>query len=191
MGWRYNHHPKHTLRQTHTARKKHILSGAIKLVDFVTGMFVLPECFRQSGRSIQNPIKIFKPRQQYFERTKSIRRSPKIISLGVHWGTIFVNGWEPQRLMVLARVSWSNLGLPGICRPGFLCLRGFLLTTVSHIPSMGLVYASVNHGNQPNVGKYTMHGWYGYGFRVFSQQKQRSRWPRLLTPPFFQRITDP
>ena len=127
MGWRYNHHPK-TYPPVNSRRylKKH------KLVDFPTGMFVLPECFRQSGRSIQTPIKIFKPCQQYFERTKSIPRSPKNISPGVHWGTIFVNGWEPQRLMVLARVSWSNLGLPGICRPGFLCLRRFLFTTVSH-----------------------------------------------------------
>ena len=30
------------------------------------------------------------------------------------------------------------------------------------MPSMYGIFTYVYHKNQPNVGKYTIHGWYGY-----------------------------
>ena len=30
------------------------------------------------------------------------------------------------------------------------------------IPSMYVIFTYIYHKNQPNVGKYTIHGWYGY-----------------------------
>ena len=37
------------------------------------------------------------------------------------------------------------------------------------IPSMYGIYTYIYHKNQPNVGKYTIHGWYGLGSHDFNR----------------------
>ena len=38
-----------------------------------------------------------------------------------------------------------------------------MLDQLLPIPSMYGIFTYIYHTNQPNVGKYTMHGWYGLG----------------------------
>ena len=51
------------------------------------------------------------------------------------------------------------------------------------------IFTYIYHKNQPNVGKYTIHGWYGYvGTRMFSPQIDSPRWKRNLPLVFGTKI---
>jgi len=37
---------------------------------------------------------------------------------------------------------------------------------INPVPSMYGIFTYIYHKNQPNVGKYTIHGWYGNGWKM-------------------------
>ena len=47
------------------------------------------------------------------------------------------------------------------------CFRSFL----GHIPCHPCIFTYIYHKNHPNVGKYTIHGSYGYGMNLYSHHQ--------------------
>ena len=48
-----------------------------------------------------------------------------------------------------------------IDKPSFEIITGWGGRSKVPIPSMYGIFTYIYHKNQPNVGKYTIHGWYG------------------------------
>ena len=74
-----------------------------------------------------------------------------------HWARVRKEDLQerkPQDYVQLVGVSLHPVGLSaGFC-------MGFASRKIP-IPSMYGIFAYICHTNQPNVGKYTIHGWYG------------------------------
>ena len=85
-----------------------------------------------------------------------------------------IDGWEIPPMATLPMVLyWTKTRrIPHKNHKRFVRkLEGWWNVSLAKpIPSMSGIFTCIYHTNQPNVGKYTIHGSYGKGFKFFRLQ---------------------
>ena len=80
---------------------------------------------------------------------------------------IFVWGFGGDSLTFHHHLEWPT----GVVLPRQISKSLPLIPSPTPIPSMYGIFTYIYHKNQPNVGKYTIHGWYGTDNRAPSCEK--------------------
>ncbi len=117
---------------------------------------------------------------------------------GIHWGynpliNLLLTSWDIQVVVcifVVWRISSSRAGEISneyiqtySMRLGWGCVylwrHGSLICMVNYISHTIhiwyiILFPYIYHKNQPNVGKYTIHGWYGYSISIHTPSMDMS-----------------